>query len=128
MSQTALDFGANESARHVTAAVLDVVREVVAAVTLKQVAYDLDVSPSTLSDSLNNREHRPFRLEWLAVILSRASDTQRAALLGALAHPHGYEVTRRKVLTPEERLARLEEALRTKLGPVGEQLIKEAGR
>ena len=128
MSQTAIDFGANESARHVTAAILDVVREVVGAVSLKQVAYDLDVSPSTLSDSLNGREHRPFRLEWLPVVMARASEMQRAALLSALANPHGLEVSRRKVLTPEERLSRLEELVRLELGQVGESLLKKANR
>ena len=128
MSQTAIDFGANEAARNVTARVLDVVREVVAAVSLKQIAYDLDVSPSTLSDALNGREHRPFRLEWLPSILLRASDPQRAALIAELAAPVGFDVVRRKVLTAEERLARLEDALRTQLGAAGERLLREVSR
>jgi len=128
VSQTALDFGANEAARHVHARVLDVVRQVVATVTLKQLAYDLDVSPSTLSDALAGREHRSFRLEWLPVVLSRATDVQRVALLSALAEPSGFEVARRRVLTPEERLARLEALVSTRLGDVGAALLKEVGK
>lgn len=124
----ALNFGPNEAARGVHARVMDVVREIVATATNKQVAYDLDISPSSLADALAERQDRGIKLAWLPVLMARAAPAQRIELLAALGDSHQLDVVPRKVLTPEERLARLEEALRTKLGPVGEQLIKEVGR
>lgn len=44
------------------------------------------------------------------------------------AEPSGFEVARRRVLTPEERLARLEALVSTRLGDVGAALLKEVGK
>ena len=128
MSTLALNFGPNEAARGVHATVMQVVREIVATATNKQIAYDLDVSPSTLADAIAERQDRGIKLSWLPVLMARATEAQRIALVDALANPHGLEVSRRKVLTPEERLARLEELVRLELGVTGEQLLKKASR
>lgn len=128
MSQAALNFGPSETERTAWHRVLDVVREVVATVGLKQLAFDLDCSPSLLGDALAERDRKGIRAEWIPTILTRATDLQRGALLCALAEPVGFDVVRRKVLTPEERLARLEALVTAKLGTVGEALLREVER
>ncbi len=57
-----------------------------------------------------------------------STDAHRRAILEAFATPAGYEIKPRRKLTDAERLARLEEALRSKLGAVGESLLAEVGR
>jgi len=110
---------------------------------LKRLANALGASIDELLASCSGPQHsnhplassqrcRAGRLLLLSVtprrVLSRATDVQRVALLSALAEPAGFEVARRRVLTPEERLARLEALVSTRLGDVGAALLKEAGK
>lgn len=128
MTQMPIDFGIGVRARETWQAVARVLREIADAATIKELAYRCDVSPSLLAAALGERERNYVRAEWLPVFLAAASEIQQRELLGALAGAFGYEVARRRQLTPEERLQRLEENLRQKLGLLGEQLIGEVGR
>lgn len=98
--------------------VLVAVRATVDRLTPKEVAHALDVSPSTLCEALANRGtaedkgRKRIALEWLSTILRMAGEADRLAILEALALPVGYQVARRRVLTPAEELA----ALRATIG------------
>ena len=128
MSQVAIDFGPTESSRSSWLETLEAIKEIVSSVGLKQLAYDLDVSPSLLGDALAERDRKGVRAEWLPTLLARASDMQAEALLTALAGPRGFDVERREVLTAEEELRRLKRAIRDQLGSVGEEVLRRAAR
>jgi hypothetical protein len=80
----------------------------------KQVAYDLDVSPSQLSHALAERD-RHIPMKWIIYFVERSRHGAKiAAYLAALS---GHELTPRRELTPEERLERIERAIAEELGP-----------
>jgi hypothetical protein len=88
----------------------------------KEVAYALDVSGSYLSHCLAERERHSIPLRWLPVLLrmGRTDD-----LLGYLAALRGREVVAQQVLTPEEELTRMKQALLKNFGPAGADLIRK---
>ena len=104
------------------------VYEAVQAIGVKEAAYQLDIAPSLLSDALNERDRKNFQLKWLPTILAIASDAHQLAIMSELADYCGFDLVKRKKLTAEERLERLENALRSKLGKIGETLLEEVGR
>ena len=104
---------------------LDALRAAVAEISIKELAYKLDVSPSLLADALAERSSKGVRAAWLITIVDLASEANAMEILNAIAARKSLEVAPRKVLTPEERAERLEEKLRS-LGPVGMQLIRDA--
>lgn len=108
--------------------VLDALRDAIAVITPKELAYRLDIQPSYLSDALRGHDRKGLRAEWIPIILAMAPDSVRAAILTAMAAPCGYEVVRRRDLTPEERLARLEQRITSELGPAGQRLVEENRR
>lgn len=126
--QLAIEFGAQHRARALWQAIARHCRDIAEHVTIKELAYRCDVSPSLLSAALAERERNYLRAEWIPVFLIAANDLQRAALLSALAGTVGYQVSKARVLTPAERLAALEERVRRELGAVGERLIAEVDR
>lgn len=128
MTQIDLEFGPDARARECWSAVLAAMRAAIDSIGHKELAYRLDVAPSLLSEALNERERKHVQARWLPTILLLAPDPHRRAILDALAGVAGYEVTARKVLSPAEKLARLEEAVRSKLGAVGEELLKTIDR
>lgn len=104
---------------------LEALRVAVAEISIKELAYRLDVSPSLLADALAGRANKGVRASWLVTILDMASEANLVEIVKALVGRRPYEVQRRKELTPEELAARFEEKLRG-LGAVGLQLIREA--
>lgn len=104
---------------------LEAIKQAVANISIKELAYDLDVSPSLLADALAERSNKGVRASWLITIVDKANIADALAILNALGDIKRLETQPRKELTPEERAERLEEKLRS-LGPVGLQLIKEA--
>lgn len=104
---------------------LEAIRLAVAKISIKELAYELDVSPSLLADALAERSNKGVRASWLVTIVDMAPMHEALAVLNALADLKRCEVAPRKELTPEEKAARLEEKLRS-MGPVGLQLIREA--
>lgn len=128
MTQISLEFGPDARARECWTAVLLALRAAIDSIGHKDLAYRLDVAPSLLSEALAERERKHFQARWLPTILLLAPDPHRRAILDALAIHAGYEIQPRRVLTTAERLTRLEDALRSKLGKVGEDLLREVGQ
>ena len=127
--QIPLEFGADARAREAWSTVLRLVREGMSATGgIKEWAYRLDVAPTLLSDCLNERDRKHVQARWLVAVVVQMPDPHRRAILDALASVAGYEVAPRKVLTPAEKLARLEDAVRSKLGAVGDELLKSIDR
>lgn len=127
--QIPLEFGADARAREAWAAVLRRIREGMEATGgIKEWAYKLDVAPTLLSDALHERDRKNFQARWLAAVIVLMPEPHRKALLDELAGAGGYELQPRRVLTTAEKLARLEEAVRTRLGPLGDELLRAIDR
>lgn len=125
-----LTFGAVRDPRNVESwsRLLDVLRDAVMVITPKELAFRLDIQPSYLSEALRGHDRKGIRAEWIPTILAMAPEANRIAILGELAAQCGFEVIRRKDLSPEERLARLEQRITTELGPAGQRLVEENRR
>jgi hypothetical protein len=104
---------------------LEALRVAVAEISIKELAFRLDVSPSLLADALAERSSKGVRASWLVTIIELASDANATAIVSALLTRKALEVVERKSLTPEELAERYEEKLRS-LGPIGLQMIREA--
>jgi hypothetical protein len=89
---------------------------------LKVVAADLDTSPSTLKHCMAERDRHYLRAEWLIYFVQYDHGHR---ILRLLARIHALDVAPQHVLTPEEKVERLEARLR-RLGPDGERWIGEA--
>jgi hypothetical protein len=105
--------------------VLVEIRRAVDVITIKELAHALDVAPSYVVDALKGTERKGVKAEWLPVILMMSPSPQRQALLEALSIPAGYVVQQRRQLTPEERLAALEQRVAQRFGVAGAELLKE---
>lgn len=127
-SQVELDFGSRVKANALWRNALDTLRAVVARVTPKEAAYQLDTGASNLADALAERDRKALRAEAMLVLLLLADDDERRAVLEPIAAALGFAIEPLEKLTPEQKLARLEEAVRTQLGPLGEQLLKTIDR
>jgi hypothetical protein len=103
---------------------LEALRAAVAEISIKELAYRLDVSPSLLADALAERSSKGVRAAWLVTIIDLASDAHATSILDALIARRMLEVQPKKALTPEQLAERLEEKLRS-LGPVGMQMIRD---
>lgn len=114
MPQLALRYDGQAQAEVDWTRLRDLLREVVDFVGVKQVAFDLDIAPSSLVQALNGHDRHHVRLAWLPYLVRKAPN---AAVLEFLAELRGLEVQPAKPLTPEEELAALKEALDESLGP-----------
>lgn len=101
---------------------LAAMREVVDLRSLKQVAFDLDVSGSALNHALCERERHNVLARWLPYFVIHAPNDK---LVEILARLRGLEVKEREELTPEEELRRLKSAMRAKLGDEVCDLVTE---
>ncbi len=101
------------------------IRQAVANISIKELAYELDVSPSLLADAMAERSNKGVRASWLVTIIDMATVADALAILNALGDLKKLESQPRKELTPEELAQRYEEKLRS-LGPTGMRLIEEA--
>ncbi len=122
-NQLVMRYGDAARHRHVWERVLDeIVNVVVPHIGFKQVVYDLDVAPSTLSNALRERERSKISAEALIYFVER-SPTLR--LLELIAGVGDALVEARPQLTPEEELAALRDAVRRNVGPAMQAVIFE---
>lgn len=128
MSQKSLDFGRGDRTTRAYSKLLRIVGDVVDAIGLIQAAGACDCAKSDLLAALADRDHRHLRVEWLMAIMDAATPESRQLIASALLEWQGFAVIPVKPLTPEEKLARLEQRLIAKLGDVGRQLVEEVGR
>lgn len=127
MSSEQLPLKYNDSYRHEQQgdALLELVREVVAALGLKQVAFDLDVQPSVLAHALAERDRHYPRLRWLPYLVAHAPNDRVVELIASWRN---LECKAKVELTPAEKLERIERALETTCGEKMAAFIrKEAG-
>ncbi len=103
---------------------LEALRIAVAEISIKELAFRLDVSPSLLADSLAERASKGVRAAWLITIIELAGEANAIEIANALLARKSLEAQPVKTLTPEQRAERYEEKLRS-LGPVGLQMIRE---
>lgn len=104
---------------------LEAIKQAVANISIKELAYDLDISPSLLADAMAGRSNKGVRASWLVTIIDKACVADALAILNALGDLKRLEAQPRKELTPEELAQRYEDKLRS-LGPTGMRLIEEA--
>lgn len=126
--QVEIDFGPRVKAHSLWSHALGVVRNIVARVGPKEAAYQADMAATMLGDALAERERKAIRAETLICLLLLADADERRAVLEPIAAALGFTIEPMKTLTPEQKLARLEKALRSKLGELGVQIIAEVGR
>lgn len=84
------------------------VREAVDFIGLKEAAWRCDVSPSRLSNALDERDRHKLLLEWLPAIITAAPND---AIVEELAAWRGLECVEQKPQTPAEELHALKGAL-----------------
>lgn len=84
------------------------IADIVTRVGHKQCAYDLDLPPSTLSKALAEEDRHPMHAQWLLYFLRHDTDGKLAALLVDLG---GFEIVRKRELSPLEKLDRIEAEL-----------------
>lgn len=126
-SQLDLQWAAPDRDRANYAAVLDIIREITAALSLKEVAYRLGVAPPALAHALAERDRHYVRLDWLPAIMELADQCDLAERLHcAIGAPARLVSVEAQPLTPEQRLARLETAI-ANMGDVGALVMKKAG-
>lgn len=137
-SQLALSYPASFVGREAWQRQLDAIRAAVKHLTAKEVAHELDVGPTHLSDALNERDRKVWHAHWThvlkAMLASRVGDELAADLLRQLAEadvsttPFAIEVD--EALTPEEEAAALRREL-LRFGDSGKAAIdrvKKRGR
>jgi hypothetical protein len=107
---------------------LDVILDAIVVITPKELSYRLNIKGGYLNDAIIGRDRKGVRAEWIPTIMAMAPDANRLAIVGELGAPHGIEAVRRQNLTPEERLARLEQRVATELGPMGARIVEENRR
>lgn len=117
----AFDRSPNEQAER---ELLESLRVAVAEISIKELAFRLDVSPSLLADSLAERSSKGVRAAWLVTIIELASVANATAIGNALLKRKPLEVVERKTLTPEQLNERYEEKLRS-MGPIGLAMIRD---
>lgn len=123
--QASLAFADDYPIKLVERPLLDAIKQAVANISIKELAYRLDISPSLLADAMAERANKGVRAMWLVTIIDMANHADAIAILNALADRKRLEVQPIKELTAEEKAERLEEKLRS-LGATGLRLIEEA--
>ena len=93
------------------------------ALTLKEVAFELDLSPATVANALAGRDRKAPPLGWL---LSLVEMDPEHRLLRWLAGRVGCEVRVVAKLTPEQELAAIKRALAA-AGPMGRAVMQQLG-
>lgn len=119
MSQSVIGFGPLERARNL---LLEVLRDLDAACEAERknvVAPALDLSPSSLSNILAGRQR--CSAEYLLALMEF---DQGDYALKRMAARRGYQLKR--IISSEEKLERIEEVMRRRLGPVAGEILSEA--
>lgn len=92
---------------------LQMIRDIVNFKGLKQVAFDLDISPSQLSHCLNERERHNIPWKWAPYIIKNAPDDKLVAFMALL---RGRKLAPAVELTPEQKLERIMRTLGEQFG------------
>lgn len=121
-TQVALPLGDRRDSDGRAQTLIDLVTEGVAELGHKQVAYDLDMSPSQLSHALAGRDRHHVPLP-LLLYVARKSQLVGDRIAKFFAAMRGFDVSPRRELTAEERLEKLETALRKNLGPELQRVV-----
>lgn len=125
MTQEALDFGRGHRIAVAYRKLVRALGDAVDAIGLVQAAGACDARKSELNDALQMRDGRYLRVEWLMAITDIAPPDYKRAIIDALIAWQGLSVVPMRPLTPEERLARLEQRIATELGAAGQKLVEE---
>ena len=75
---------------------------------IKQVAWELGASEGELGNSMRGANRSPFKASWIPVLIAIAGDDRALEFLASL---RGFDLVKRKELTAEQKLERLERAL-----------------
>lgn len=127
-TQFSLPFRKDAAAEDQWAELLELVRLAVEAMGgVKELAYQVDSSPSMVSDALREQDRKRVAAEWLVPIILRAPIETVQPIIAKLAELRGFDVKRRKVLTTEEKLERALDKLRT-YGKSGREEAEEIDR
>jgi hypothetical protein len=109
-------------------ALRDAIADAVRLITPKELCFRLGITAQYLSDALHGKNSKGFRSDWLSVVVEMAPLESAIAIMRALGERRGLEITRRKELTPEERLTRLEQRIASRFGQAGAELVEENRR
>lgn len=93
------------------------------ALSLKEVAFALDLSPATVANGLAGRDRKAPPIGWLLALIEMDPEHR---LLRWLAARAGCEVRAVAKLTPEQELSALKRALAAS-GPVGRAVLQQLG-
>jgi hypothetical protein len=88
--------------------VLDGIREITAVQGVKEIAYGCDIAPSMVSNANAERERTEWKAKHLPYFIR---NDPSGRIVRALATHGGLDVTPARQMTPEEKLARYEEAI-----------------
>lgn len=132
MQLTTADVG-NDPATKGWLALHDALVEAVRLITPKELCFRLGITAQYLSEALAGKitkdgKSKGFRLEWLPTVISMAPIDSVTSILRALAEVRGFDIERRKVLTPEQELAATREVLRRVAPGVLQLVDKEIGK
>lgn len=106
----------------------EAVKAAVRLVTPKELCYRLGITQQYLSEAVDRKNRKGFRLEWLPTLILMAPIEAVVPILKALAELRSFKVERVKQLTPEEELKATREAL-SRLAPGVLALVdKEIGK
>ncbi len=128
MTQLDIEYGHDHRADEGWRRLLAAVRSGIEIMGLKEFSYRADERPQLVSDAMAARDRKHPKMRWLVDVLLAAPEYHRLAIVGVLADIVGCDLVKRRTLTTEERLARVEQALVEKLGMVGRQMLEEIGR
>lgn len=96
---------------------------VIAHVGLQEAAHDLDVKPSMLAHAMAERERKYPRADWVVYCLIKDPGK---GLAQALMDAPGLDVADRIELTPAQKVARLEQAVRSLGSDVASVIMSRA--
>jgi hypothetical protein len=103
-----------EKARRLTAETID-------SIGTKEAAFEMDMAPSLLLHMLAERDRHRISGRVIVWAIAHAKDDDLLRFLAAL---RGRDVVAPEVLTPEEELVRLKQAVMKNFGPGGADLLR----
>jgi hypothetical protein len=127
-SQLSLDYGQADRIERGRDELADALFAAVKELGWKRSADACGARQQDLNDALRDRQGRHIRIEWIWAIADAAGGDFKARIVEAVNRPVGMTAVPSKILTPEDRLARLENRVIEKLGPLGLQIVEENRR
>jgi len=132
--QLAIAFPADDVGRQRWARAIELVRDAVAHVGIKEVAFWLDASHTHVADAIHERERKVWHAHWLfvlgALLEQRNDDVStelRLSLAATIAEAFGCRAIDAEPLTPEEEASALRREL-ARFGDAGRAAIDRVRR